>query len=208
MILATERPKKISAPTRASSRVLSFVLIACADFHWLIFSFLSECITPLVSHRMALSFGRPIAFKSSRHAMPAAPAPFTTTLVFFSFLPVRSKALIIPAVEIIAVPCWSSWKTGISICSLRASSIIKHSGAFISSRLIPPKEGPKYLTELINSSVSSVSISRSMESISENLLNKTALPSITGFEADAPKLPSPSIAVPFVITATRLPLIV
>ena len=78
----------------------------------------------------------------------------------------------------------------------------------MSSRLIPPKEGPKYLTELINSSVSSVSISRSMESISENLLNKTALPSITGFEADAPKFPSPSIAVPFVITATRLPLIV
>ena len=53
-----------------------------------------------------------------------------------------------------------------------------------------------------------MSISRSMESISENLLNKTALPSITGFEADAPKFPSPSIAVPFVITATRLPLIV
>ena len=44
----------------------------------------------------------------------------------------------------------------------------------MSSKFIPPKDGPKYLTEFINSSVSSVSISRSIESISENLLNKTA----------------------------------
>ena len=70
-----------------------------------------------------------------------------------------------------------------SICSLSESSIIKHSGALMSSRFIPPKDGPKYFTELINFSASSVSISKSIESISENLLNKTDFPSITGFDA-------------------------
>ena len=62
--------------------------------------------------------------------------------------------------------------------------------------------------ELIISFVSSVSISKSIESISANLLNRTAFPSITGFDAIAPKLPSPNIADPLLITATRLPLVV
>ena len=53
----------------------------------------------------------------------------------------------------------------------------------MSSRFIPPKDGPKYFTELINFSASSVSISKSIYSISENLLNKTDFPSITGFDA-------------------------
>ena len=38
-----------------------------------------------------------------------------------------------------------------------------------------------------------------------NFLNRTALPSITGFDARAPIAPSPSTAVPLVTTATRLP---
>ena len=45
----------------------------------------------------------------------------------------------------------------------------------------------------------------SIESISANLLNKTALPSMTGFDAKAPKLPSPKIADPLLITATKFP---
>ena len=40
------------------------------------------------------------------------------------------------------------------------------------------------------------------------LLNKTDLPSITGFEAKAPKFPIPKIAEPLLITATRFPLVV
>ena len=47
-----------------------------------------------------------------------------------------------------------------------------------------------------------------MESISANLLNNTALPSITGLEARAPKFPIPKIAEPLLITATRLPFVV
>jgi len=36
----------------------------------------------------------------------------------------------------------------------------------------------------------------------------TDLPSITGFAANAPRLPRPKMAVPLVITATKLPLVV
>ena len=81
-------------------------------------------------------------------------------------------------------------------------SIIKHSGALISSRLMPPQLGPRYLTALINSSTFSVSTSISTESISAKRLNKTDFPSITGLPARAPKFPSPRTAVPFEITAT------
>jgi len=51
-------------------------------------------------------------------------------------------------------------------------------------------------------------ISISMESMSANLLNNTALPSITGLEAKAPRFPIPNIAEPLLITATRFPLLV
>ena len=56
------------------------------------------------------------------------------------------------------------------------------------------------------SSVSELSTSISIESMSANLLNKTAFPSITGLEAREPKLPKPKIAEPLLITATRFPL--
>ena len=49
------------------------------------------------------------------------------------------------------------------------------------------------------------SISKSIESMSANLLKRTAFPSITGFDASAPKFPIPKIADPLLITATRFP---
>ena len=54
----------------------------------------------------------------------------------------------------------------------------------------------------MKASASSVSTSRSIESTSAKRLKSTGLPSITGLEARAPKLPRPRIAVPFEITAT------
>jgi hypothetical protein len=42
--------------------------------------------------------------------------------------------------------------------------------------------------------------SMSKQSMLANFLNRTALPSITGLEASAPMLPSPSTAVPLVTT--------
>ena len=40
-----------------------------------------------------------------------------------------------------AVPCWSSWNTGMSSDAARRSSTSKHTGAAMSSRLIPPNPG-------------------------------------------------------------------
>ena len=48
-------------------------------------------------------------------------------------------------------------------------------------------------------------ISMSNTSMPANFLNRQALPSITGLPASGPMLPSPSTAVPLVITPTRLP---
>ena len=56
--------------------------------------------------------------------------------------------------------------------------------------------------------VSLLSISISIEFISAKRLNKTDFPSITGLDASEPKFPNPKIALPLLITATRLPLLV
>jgi hypothetical protein len=57
----------------------------------------------------------------------------------------------------------------------------------------------------MNLSISLTSTSISKTSISAKILNNNALPSITGFEASGPISQSPKTAVPFVITATKLP---
>ncbi len=155
---------------------------------------------------MQFSERRPSAFISSSEAMPAAPAPQSTSLTSCSSRPVILQALIRPAEEMIAVPCWSSWNTGMSSSSCSALSITKHSGLRMSSRLMPPKVAPMFLTTVMISSGSVAATSMSMESTSAKRLNSTALPSITGLAARAPRLPMPRIAVPLVITATRLPL--
>ena len=95
--------------------------------------------------------------------MPAAPAPLQTSLVVAISRPVRSSALIRPAAAMMAVPCWSSWKTGMSSSSRSRCSMTKHSGALMSSRLMPPQPAPSSLTQLMNSSGSSVETSRSIE---------------------------------------------
>ena len=65
---------------------------------------------------------------------------------------------------------------------------------------------PIFLTTVMISSGSVAETSTSMESTSAKRLKRTLLPSITGLDASAPRLPSPRIAVPLEITATRLPL--
>ncbi len=78
-------------------------------------------------------------------------------------------------------------------------------GALDVLRLMPPNVGPILRTVVMSSSGSCVVTSMSMLSTSAKRLNRTALPSITGFDAAAPRLPRPRIAVPLEITATRLP---
>ena len=71
-------------------------------------------------------------------AVPAAPAPETTTRTEARSLPTTRSALVSAASTQIAVPCWSSWKTGMSSSSRSRISISKQRGAAMSSRLMPP----------------------------------------------------------------------
>ena len=129
---------------------------------------------------------------------------FTWLIFFFDI----SNAFMSAAVVIIAVPCWSSWKMGISNNSFNFCSIMKQSGAAISSRFMPPNVPPIFLIVSIIDYGLLLLISISMESMSANLLNSTDLPSITGLDASAPKFPNPKIADPLLMTATKLPLLV
>ena len=141
-------------------------------------------------------------------AIPAAPAPLITILTSeMSFLTILN-ALITADNTITAVPCWSSWNTGISNSSINLFSISKHLGAAISSRLIPPNEGEIAFTVLIISSVSCVFKQIGNASTLPNSLNKTDLPSITGIPAIPPIFPKPKTAEPSVTTATMFPLFV
>ena len=89
--------------------------------------------------------------------------------------------------------------------SRQMRSTAKQSGARISSRLTAPKLGSSAQTMAASRSGSVSFTSMSMESIPANFLKRTALPSITGLDASAPMSPSPSTAVPLVMTATMLP---
>jgi hypothetical protein len=76
----------------------------------------------------------------------------------------------------------------------------------MSSKFIPPKVGNRF--NCLNEFVDILNIYFYIKtSISAKILNNNALPSITGFEASG-NISSPKTAVPFVITATKLPLAV
>jgi hypothetical protein len=68
-----------------------------------------------------------------------------------------------PAAVMIAVPCWSSCITGIFRRSRSACSMMKHSGALMSSRLMPPKLGSSSATASMKASGSSVATSMSID---------------------------------------------
>ena len=82
-----------------------------------------------------------LAFEDLRAGDARRAHAATTTLRFSIFSPVIFRALRSAASTTIAVPCWSSWKTGMSSISLRRSSTSKQVGAAMSSRLIPPQAG-------------------------------------------------------------------
>ncbi len=112
------------------------------------------------------------------------------------------------AITTTAVPCWSSWKIGMSSSSFRRSSIAKQRGAEMSSRLMPPNAGAMCLTVCTICSTSLVSRQIGKASTPANSLNRQHLPSITGIAARGPMSPRPSTAVPSLTTATVLRLIV
>ena len=150
----------------------------------------------------------PWASMISVQATPAAPAPTTTTVVSSGRLPTILSALSSAARTTIAVPCWSSWKTGMSSSARSRRSISKQRGAAMSSRLMPPNVGAAAFTNATISSTSVVSMHSGKASTPANSLNSIALPSITGIAAAGPMSPRPSTAVPSETTATVLPLMV
>ena len=199
---------KTSAPAIASASVRASVSTAIRSLIGFIPFVRPTWTTPVRSQNMILAASKPAAISIVRVATPAAPAPRITTRTCARLFPCISSALISPAVAMIAVPCWSSWKQGMSSASTRRSSISKHSGALMSSRLMPPKVGAISLTAWMNCSGSFVATSMSKTSIPAKRLKRTPFPSITGFPARAPMSPRPRTAVPLVITATRLPRLV
>jgi len=148
----------------------------------------------------------PSARNSRAQAMAAAPAPLTTTRRRAISLPAIFAPLSSAAEVMMAVPCWSSCMTGMSSSSRSRASISKHSGALMSSRLMPPKVGAMARTARTKASGSVSATSMSKASMPAKVLNSIHFPSITGLAASGPILPSPSTAVPFDTTATRLPL--
>ncbi len=141
-------------------------------------------------------------------ATPAAPTPVSTILTSSIRLPTTRSAFTRPARTTIAVPCWSSWKTGTSSEVRSRSSISKQRGAEMSSRLTPPKTGEIASTAATIPSTSVVARQIGKASTPANSLNSIALPSITGSAASGPMSPRPSTAVPSLTTATVFRLMV
>ena len=141
-------------------------------------------------------------------AIPAAPRPTTSTSRSSILLPVSFSEFSSAARTTTAVPCWSSWKTGMSSDFLRRSSISKQRGALMSSRLMPPNVGAMASTVATIASGSFVLRQRGKASTPPNSLNSIAFPSMTGIAASGPISPSPRTALPSETTATVLRLIV
>ncbi len=198
-----ETPMKTSAPARAAS--------SGPDSPALLVNEASSCLTGVRSSRSAettplrsATATSPMPASTSILAMatPAAPAPEITARSSPSIRPLSRAAFRRAASVTTAVPCWSSWKTGMSRRSWSLRSISKHRGAEMSSRLTPPNEGASRTTVSTISSASVQSRAIGTASTPPNCLKRMAFPSITGRDASGPMSPSPSTAVPSVTTAT------
>ncbi len=110
-----------------------------------------------------------------RQAIAAAPAPLQAMVASSILRPVISSALRMPAAVTMAVPCWSSWKTGIFIRALSCFSISKQAGAAMSSRLMPPKVGSRRAMASTKGSTAVSSTSMSITSMPENFLKSAGL---------------------------------
>ena len=96
-----------------------------------------------------------------------------------------------------AVPCWSSWKTGMSSDARSGAPRSRSSaGREMSSRLMPPKPGAIASTVATIASGSLVLRTIGNASTPANSLKSMHLPSITGIEASGPMSPRPSTAEP------------
>ncbi len=198
-----ETPMNTSAPSRADSSdpVSPALLVKDASSALIgVRSSRSRETTPLRS--ATATSPMPASTSILAIATPAAPAPEITARSSLRSRPLSRAAFRSAASDTTAVPCWSSWKTGMSSRSCNRRSISKHRGAEMSSRFTPPKDGASRTTVSTISSTPVQSRAIGTASTPPNCLKRMALPSITGREAPGPMSPRPSTAVPSVTTAT------
>jgi hypothetical protein len=161
--------------------------------------------TPSMSQTVTFSRRRPRSTSRSRQASAAAPPPVLTSFTSDRFLPCRISPFSTAAATMMAVPCWSSWNTGMRMRSRRVRSTSKHSGALMSSRLMAPEGGLERgddLDQLLRVALLHLDV----DGVDAGeLLEEDGLPLHHRLAASAPIAPSPSTAVPFEITATMLP---
>src|SRR6476661_8429456 len=186
-----ETPMNTSAPRSASPGPPTTPrgLLRAASWAFLLavsaaMSARSRLITPRESSSTTSSM--PAVSRISATAIPAAPAPDTTTRSPSGSREVTFAAPVRAARTTTAVPCWSSCMTGQSRASISFSSSSKQRGAETSSRLTAPKLGRRRTRVSTISSTSVVLRTSGMESRSPNALKRADLPSITGSEALAP----------------------
>ena len=96
-----------------------FDILAKSYFSEFIPSFLPVYMAPFVSQIIIFFPWAPYLKMSRAIVSPAAPAPFITILTSLKVFPASFIAVIKPPNVTIAVPCWSSWKTGSFLRLLR-----------------------------------------------------------------------------------------
>ena len=135
---ATPMKMSLSLKPSASGQVIPslFVISAICVFQGFILSVLPLYIGPVESY-MTMSF-IPKLRSIFEIAIPAAPAPSISTVESWGFLFVIFSAFISAASTMVAVPCWSSWSTGMSSNFWSFSSTSKHAGAAMSSSCMAP----------------------------------------------------------------------
>ena len=108
-----DRPRNTSALAITSASVRSLVSCANSCLSGSINSVRPFHTTPARSVTQMFSRRRPSFISSVRQASAAAPAPEATSLTSPIDLPTTLSPLSSAAPTTIAVPCWSSWNTGI-----------------------------------------------------------------------------------------------
>ena len=123
---AAEQPSSTSAPVITSASVRVGALhVATLGVVEPVFALVVDHALLLSQTKMFCCFA-PSRTNRSRQAIAAAPALLTAIFTAPSCLPVSSMPLMIAAAEMIAVPCWSSWNTGIFSRSFSRLSMVKH----------------------------------------------------------------------------------
>jgi hypothetical protein len=159
----------------------------------------------LLSVTTMFSLRAPSPTIRSRQAMAAAPAPEQTIRASSMRLPTTSSPFSSAAPATMAVPCWSSWKTG----SHAPAERLLHHEAFggFDVLQVDAAEGRLQRRHDLDQLGRVGLVHLDVEHVDAGeLLNRQPLPSITGLPASAPMLPNPSTAVPLLTTATRFPL--